>query len=162
MRTGILALVALSLGTSALAAGPAPVDAAGLKGVLAKHKGKVVVLNFWASWCAPCKAEFSDLVAAAKAKGADLVTVACDTPKDAATKSQTFLKLKNATANAYYNKAATNIDTYLKWLEPSAKAGAPIPRTYIFSKSGKLVSTLIGAQKGDAFEKAIAAAQVAK
>ena len=139
-----------------------PVDVAGLKGVIAKHKGKVVVLNFWASWCAPCKAEFGELVAASKAKGADLITVACDTPKDAATKSQAFLQMKNATNNAYFNKAATNIDTFLKWLEPATKPGAPIPRTYVFSTSGKLVATLIGAQKGDAFEKAIAVAQVAK
>ena len=48
MRTGILVLTALALGTSALAAGPAPVDAAGLKGVIAQHKGKVVVIHFMA------------------------------------------------------------------------------------------------------------------
>lgn len=132
-----------------------PVDVPSMKAELAKRKGQVVVLNFWASWCAPCKAEFGDLVMAAQAKKATLVTVACDTPKDAATKSTKFLVSKNATANAFFNKGGTNIDAFLKWLEPTAPAGAPIPRTYIFNKSGKLVATLIGAQKAEAFAKAI-------
>lgn len=46
---------------------PAPVavqemDVAGLEKAIAGHKGKVVVVDFWADYCIPCKEEFPNLV----------------------------------------------------------------------------------------------------
>lgn len=142
--------------------GPAPIDPAGLKAVVAKNKGKVVVVNFWASWCVPCKQEFPDLVAAVKAGGATLITIACDTPQDAASKSAKFLTTQGATANAFFNKANTDIAAYLKWLEPKAPPTSPIPRTYIFSPSGKLIKAMSGKHDAAAFTAEIKAAKAAK
>jgi thiol-disulfide isomerase/thioredoxin len=143
-------------------AGPAPIDLAGLKAAVAKNKGKVVVVNFWASWCVPCKQEFPDLVAAVKASGATLITIACDSPQDAATKSAKFLTTQNATANAFFNKANTDIASFLKWLEPKAPPTSPIPRTYFFSPSGKLVKAMAGKHDAATFTKEITAAKAAK
>jgi thiol-disulfide isomerase/thioredoxin len=42
---------------------------------LASFKGKVILLNFWATWCGPCKLEIPDLVELQDQYGEDLVVL---------------------------------------------------------------------------------------
>lgn len=134
-----------------------------VKAEVAKHKGKVVILNFWATWCGPCKAEFPDMVATAKKKGADLITVAIDDRSDSA-KAAKFLESNGVAKFAYINKEGSEFDPgYLKWLAPTSDGGSvAIPLTFIFSKSGKLVQQAVGAQSEAEFTKMIDKASKAK
>jgi thiol-disulfide isomerase/thioredoxin len=155
----------LLLGTFA-AASPAGapsvpmIDAAGLKKQLAARKGKVVVVNFWATWCGPCVEEFPALVKLQKtykAKGFDLVTISCDEKRDAS-KVAAFIGKSGQTGGAFQAKEAVEITGYLKYLEPklSAEAAIGIPRTYVFDRSGKQVKMFEGGQSYEAFNRAVA------
>ena len=51
--------------------------------LITAHKGRVVLVNFWATWCKPCRAEMPDLARLAeklRGKGLDLVSISTDEP----------------------------------------------------------------------------------
>jgi peroxiredoxin len=81
--TGRLALAAVDVGQ------PAPaLDAAELSGQgfdLTALRGHVVIVNFWATWCPPCRAEMPALDAFYRryhADGVDMIGISADRPRD--------------------------------------------------------------------------------
>ena len=77
-----------ALAQAAGAAMPAvipPVSADSLRKLLGAQRGKVVVLNLWATWCAPCLREIPDLVHLEQElapRGVVLIGVSMDEPDD--------------------------------------------------------------------------------
>jgi cytochrome c biogenesis protein CcmG/thiol:disulfide interchange protein DsbE len=72
----------LRAGPAAVVGRPAPdfrlLDPAGRPVSLAPYRGKVVLLNFWTSWCVPCQQEIPELVRFSREAGPDLVIIGVD------------------------------------------------------------------------------------
>ncbi len=125
------------------AAEPAPVldvpTLAGAEFDLGSLRGHVVIVNFWATWCVPCRAEMPMLDAFYKkhrSEGLSLIGVSVDTPsalatvkKVAATVSYPIAVARDAKANGF----------------PAANV---LPITYVIDAQGQIKATLMPDEKG--------------
>lgn len=96
-------------------------------------KGKVVFINFWATWCPPCIAEMQSLQDLYN-KYEDEVVFLFVT-NDSAVKTNAFLQKHNYTLPSYTIKTAL----------PNAFEHSTIPTTYIVNKKGNIVVEKKGA-----------------
>jgi thiol-disulfide isomerase/thioredoxin len=142
MRPMIIA-AALVIGTISAQPKLTPVDEASFTKVVAAHKGKVLLVDFWASWCVPCRAEMPQLVKLGqklRARGLDIVTVSTDEP-EALAAALKVLKDENVPAPTYLRKAADD-DKFNDSIDP--KWGGALPAMFLYDRTGKKVRSFIG------------------
>jgi thiol-disulfide isomerase/thioredoxin len=106
-----------------------------LQGVLDALRGRVVVLNFWATWCEPCREEFPGLVRIARENPAalSLVTVSLDDPDEADGIVRDFLAGMEAPGTRLI-KAHGDPDPFIRSVDPDW-SGA-LPATFIHGADG--------------------------
>ena len=123
---------------------PAPVllsvDAGSLNVVRAESKGRVLVLNLWATWCKPCVEEFPEFMKLQREfrnKGLDVIFVSID-EDDAKTKQKVtaFLKRMKVSGRSYIKKAGDD-ENFINAVNP--KWSGALPVTLIYDQHGRFV-----------------------
>jgi len=100
-------------------------------------EGKVVLINFWATWCPPCVAEMPSLQSLYDAYGTQVDFYFVTTDED-------------ERVEQFMNKKGYDFPVqYIKYREPSALSTSSLPTTYVISKEGKIVMEKTGAANWD-------------
>jgi thiol-disulfide isomerase/thioredoxin len=113
-------------------------DLSGRPGAISDWRGQVVIVNFWASWCPPCREEIPGLISIHRqfaAKGVQVVGIAVDSVENTRT-SAAELKIP-------YPVLIAGIDVIELTRKLGNRAGA-LPYTVILDREGKVVATHLG------------------
>ncbi len=116
---------------------------------LSSFKGKVVLLNFWATWCGPCKAEIPGFVEL-QAKYKDKLVVVGFSVDDTAEKAQAF-------ATEYKINYPILLGEGKEDVQDAYGPIWGIPASFIISKDGKVCKKHMGIAPKAVFEKEVVA-----
>jgi len=111
--------------------------------VLASNKGNVLLVNFWATWCAPCRAEMPLLVQLERthrSRGLRMVTVSCDEPEDQLKAGQ-FLAQHQVLQPAYLKRAAED-EKFINFVD--GKWSGALPALFLYDRGGRLAGSFFG------------------
>jgi thiol-disulfide isomerase/thioredoxin len=111
--------------------------------LIATHKGHVVLVNFWATYCIPCRAEIPELVKFTdrlRARGLDFVSISADEPEQEPQARKFIVAAK--VPGPLYIKSADDDDKYAAAIHP--RWNGELPASFIYDRTGKKVGAFMG------------------
>lgn len=135
----------------------APVDAKELKALRKNDSGKFRLISFWATWCAPCLAEFHEFVTINRMyrhRDFELVTVSLNRPEEEPSVLE-FLKAKQA-SNRNLIFASADRDALINAFDPDWSGALPF--TVLIDPDGKIIHRAVDSIDPLALKRAIVTA----
>lgn len=164
LRNG-LALLCFLAGVSALAASQTPktapprdpvlIDAQGYQKLVQQYRGKPLLVNFWATWCEPCRDEYPMLNELAKLyapKGLKVVGVSMDQDGDLILMRRFIARYKPIFPN-YRRNPVESEEPFRLAVLPGWTGSLPI--SVFYGKDGRQVGNFVGERNRDTYEGAI-------
>jgi thiol-disulfide isomerase/thioredoxin len=130
------------------------VDEAGYAKLVASMKGQVVLVNFWATYCVPCRKEMPQLVALEarlRARGFRFVAISADEPEQTA-QARGFLDQNKVPAPSYIRRAKDD-DKFVALVDP--KWNGALPASFLYDRQGRKVRAFFGQLDAKALSAAI-------
>lgn len=115
---------------------------------LHEYFGKPIVLNFWASWCGPCRAEMPDFEKVYKERGEEIqfLMINCTGGRETLESAQEFLAESGYTFPVYFDTASEAAMTY---------GASSIPVTFFIDADGYLTAYARGTTSADVLQQGI-------
>jgi thiol-disulfide isomerase/thioredoxin len=163
LRTCLVSLVLLAAATavaapqaskSAATHDPEIIDAQAYQKLLEKYRGKPVLVNFWATWCEPCRDEYPMLNELAKQygpQGFKVVGVSMDDDGDLILMRRFLARYKPVFPN--YRKKAGEEEQFRQAILPGWNG--TLPATIFYGKDGRQAGHVLGEGTRDAYEATI-------
>ncbi len=157
-RLAVLLILAAAAGSAASVADePAltPLSAAEFRELLAARRGQVLLVNFWATWCAPCLKEIPALQALEQrlaGRGFRLLAVSLDTADSIESVVRPFTRKWFPDFHSYASLEA-DMDSMVSVVDPAWNE--ILPTSYVLDAHGQVVTRLQGGKTGDEFAAVI-------
>ena len=121
-------------------------DTKGNKVKLSDFKGKIVILDFWATWCPPCRRGIPDLIELQKTYKKNLEVIGISLDTDSKSDVVPFMKKHGINYKIVYG----NNDVVQKYGNIQA-----IPTSFIIDQKGKIVTSFVGLQRKETYKDQI-------
>lgn len=135
---------------------PEMIDLQAYQKLVEQYRGKPLLVNFWATWCEPCRHEYPMLNELAKQyapQGLKVVGVSLDDDGDLILMRRFLARYKPVFPN--YRKKAGGIETFTQSVLPGWTGSLPV--SVFYGKDGQQAGHILGESTRDKYEAAIRA-----
>ena len=151
----LAAILVCAAAAWAAAPGLSPMNESEFARMLKARRGKIVLFDFWATWCEPCRAEMPQLVKLREKyrhRGLVLLTVSADEPEAEAAALQ-FLK-KTGIHRPAYIKRVKNDEAFIDSID--TKWSGALPALFLYDRTGARAASFFGETDPADIERALA------